>query len=260
MPTLPPALRAGLAQVCSVAVITGAGVSRAAGLPTYRGQGGVYEDPAEGDRTIEDLTGSTFRREPGRTWERILRLARGSAAAQPGPVHRLLAEAARRLPRLFLLTQNVDGLHGRAGSPDVVEIHGNVLRIRCLACGVRAPLPQEALVPGAARPACPACGGEVRPDVVLFEEALPREPLQRLQAELVERSPDLLLLLGTSALGPSIVAPARHATARGKLSVEVNPQPTPATEAVRYALRGPAEAWLPALLEALPGRGATSPA
>lgn len=252
MPTLPPALAEGLAGVRSVAVITGAGVSKAAGLPTYRGAGGVYEDAREGDRTIDDLTGATFRREPGRTWERILRLARGAAAAQPGPVHRLLAEAAQRLPRLFLLTQNVDGLHARAGSPDVVEIHGNVLRIRCLACGARAPLPAAALPPGAPRPACPACGGEARPDVVLFGEALPREGLLRLQAELVERSPDLLLLLGTSALFPYIVAPARHATARGRLAVEVNPQETPATEAVRYALRGTAEQWLPALLAALP--------
>lgn len=252
MSMLPPGLAAALAQVRSVAVITGAGVSRSAGLPTYRGEGGVYEDPAEGDRTIQDLTGSTFRREPDRTWERILRLARGAAAAQPGPVHHLLAQAAQRLPGLFLLTQNVDGLHGRAGSPDVVEIHGNVLRIRCLACDARAPLPPQALPPGAPRPACPACDGPVRPDVVLFEEALPREALARLQAALVEQSPDLLLLLGTSALFPYIVAPARHATARGRLAVEVNPQATPATAAVRHALRGTAEAWLPALLEAIP--------
>ncbi|MFM8387379.1 MAG: SIR2 family NAD-dependent protein deacylase [Planctomycetia bacterium] len=252
MPTLSPALAAALAGVRSVAVITGAGVSKAAGLPTYRGEGGVYEDPREGDRTIEDLTGATFRREPDRTWDRILRLARGAAAARPGPVHHLLAAAARRMPGLFLLTQNVDGLHGRAGSPDVVEIHGNVLRIRCLRCGHGAPLPAQALAVGASRPSCPACGGPVRPDVVLFEEALPREPLLRLQAALVEQSPDLVLLLGTSALFPYIVAPARHATLRGKASVEVNPDPTPATPAVRHALRGTAEAWLPVLLEAVP--------
>lgn len=252
MGLLPPELRDALAGVRSVGVITGAGISKAAGLPTYRGRGGVYEDPVEGDRTIEALTGSTFRRDPERTWERILRLARGAAAAEPGPAHHALVAMERRVERFVLLTQNVDGLHARAGSSNVIEIHGNVLRVRCLACGHVGPLAREALLPGGARPPCARCGGRVRPDVVLFEEALPGPELARLHEELRVTSPDLVLLVGTSALFPYIVEPAARATQRGCVTVEVNPEPTEASRAVRYTLRGAAEAWLPRLLEALP--------
>jgi NAD-dependent deacetylase len=249
---LPAALRDRLAGVRSVGVVTGAGISKAAGLPTYRGRGGVYEDPVEGDRTIEALTGSTFRRDPERTWERILRLARGAAAASPGPAHQALVDLERRVGHFVLLTQNVDGLHARAGSRHVIEIHGNVLRVRCLDCGTVGPLEPEALVPGAPRPPCFACGGLVRPDVVLFEEALPTPELTQLHAELLARSPDLVLLVGTSALFPYIVEPAARATRRGCVSVEINPEPTEASRHVRYTLRGSAEDWLPELLAALP--------
>jgi NAD-dependent deacetylase len=250
--TLPPSLREALGRVRSVGVITGAGVSKAAGLPTYRGAGGVYEDPVEGDRTIEALTGSTFRRDPERTWERILRLARGSAAAAPGPAHAALVAMEARVEHFVLLTQNVDGLHGRAGSRNVIEIHGNVLRVRCLACDAVGPLGRSALDPGAPRPRCASCGEAVRPDVVLFEEALPLPELERLHRELRVTSPDLVLLVGTSALFPYIVEPALRARRRGCVTVEVNPEPTEASLAVEHHLRGPAEAWLPALLDALP--------
>jgi NAD-dependent deacetylase len=220
-PRLPETLRERLAGVRSVGVVTGAGISRAAGLRTYRGEGGVYEDPAEGSRTIEALSGPTLRRNPERTWEAVLRLARKAHRAEPG-------------------------------SRNVIEIHGNVFRTRCEGCGDVGALPETALPPGAPRPPCAACGETLRPDVVLFGEALPLPELQRLHEGLRLRSPDLVLLVGTSALFPYIVEPALLARRRGKVTVEVNPEPTEASGAVDHALRGTAEEWLPALVRALP--------
>lgn len=255
-PRLPAALEAALAHVESVGVVTGAGISRAAGLRTYRGEGGVYEDPAEGERTVEALSGPTLRSDPDRTWEAVLRLARKAHGAEPGPAHRLLADletrAAGRAEGFVLLTQNVDGLHARAGSRNVIEIHGNVFRTRCEGCRRVDALPRGLLAPGVPRPPCAACGGTLRPDVVLFGEALPRPELQRLHEGLRLRSPDLVVLAGTSALFPYVVEPALLARRREKVTVEVNPEPTEATEAVDHVLRGTAEEWLPVLFAALP--------
>jgi NAD-dependent deacetylase len=251
---LPEGLRTALREVKSVGVISGAGVSKASGLRTYRGAGGVYEDPVEGDRTVEALSGPTLRTDPERTWETVLRLARKAHAAGPGPAHLALAAMESEVERFVLLTQNVDGLHARAGSRNVIEIHGNVFRTRCEGCGRVEPLPEPALVPGAPRPACQGCGDEVRPDVVLFGEALPMPELTRLHHELRVRSPDLVVLVGTSALFPYIVEPAALATRRGRLTIEVNPEPTEASPAVRHILRVPAEEALPALREALSAR------
>jgi NAD-dependent deacetylase len=252
---LPEPLRAALREVRSVGVISGAGVSKASGLRTYRGAGGVYEDPMEGDRTVEALSAPTLRSDPERTWETVLRLARKAHAAGPGPAHRALAALEERVERFVLLTQNVDGLHARAGSRNVIEIHGNAFRTRCEGCGRVDALPEAALAPGARRPPCTACGDDVRPDVVLFGEALPVPALQRLHAELRTRSPDLVVLVGTSALFPYIVEPALLATRRGRVTLEVNPESTEASPAVRHVLRAPAEVVLPALLEALTPAG-----
>jgi NAD-dependent deacetylase len=251
---LPERLREALRAVHSVGVISGAGVSKASGLRTYRGAGGVYEDPVEGDRTVEALSAPTLRTDPDRTWETVLRLARKARVAGPGPAHLALAAMEREVERFVLLTQNVDGLHARAGSRNVIEIHGNVFRTRCEGCGRVDALPEPALAPGAPRPPCQGCGDTVRPDVVLFGEALPMPELTRLHAELRVRSPDLVVLVGTSALFPYIVEPAALATRRGRLTVEVNPEPTDASPAVQHVLRVPAEEALPALREALADR------
>lgn len=253
---LPEALRAALREVRSVGVISGAGVSKASGLRTYRGAGGVYDDPVEGDRTVEALSAPTLRADPERTWETVLRLARKAHAAGPGPAHLALAAIEDQVERFVLLTQNVDGLHARAGSRNVIEIHGNVFRTRCEGCGSVGALPEAALAPEAPRPPCAGCGETVRPDVVLFGEALPVPELTRLHEELRVRSPDLVVLVGTSALFPYIVEPALLATRRGRLTIEVNPEPTEASPAVRHVLRAPAEMVLPALRDALAQRTA----
>lgn len=252
---LPAGLTAALGRVRTVGVISGAGVSKAAGLRTYRGVGGVYEDPREGERTVEALSGPTLARDPDRTWEAVLRLARKAKDAEPGPAHRALVDVERRAERFVLLTQNVDGLHARAGSREVIEIHGNVFRTRCEECGAVAALPEAFLVPRAPRSPCTACRGVLRPDVTLFGEALPVPELQRLHDTLRARSPDLVVIVGTSALFPYVVEPVRLARHRGKVTVEVNPEPTEASDHAEHVLRATAEEVLPALAAALSGRG-----
>lgn len=247
----PAPFLAALSEVRSVGVISGAGVSKASGLRTYRGQGGVYDDPVEGDRTVEALSAPTLRRDPERTWETVLRLARKAHGAGPGPAHLALAALEDEVDDFVLLTQNVDGLHARAGSRNVIEIHGNVFRTRCEGCGRVDRLPEAALADRAPRPPCAECGDAVRPDVVLFGEALPFAELKRLHDTLRVRSPDLVVLVGTSALFPYIVEPAVLATRRGRLTLEVNPEETDATPAVRHVVRAPAEVALPALVDAL---------
>jgi NAD-dependent deacetylase len=154
---------------------------------------------------------------------------------------------ARRFPRFTLITQNVDSLHQRAGSPDVIELHGNIARIKCYAgCGVVERFPEEV-----SPPPCPKCGAHLRPDVVWFGEMLPPEALER--ANEAAGCCDLFLSVGTSAL----VYPAADlplvALRAGATVVEINPQPTALTDRVHHALQGPAGVILPQLLDPVGG-------
>jgi NAD-dependent deacetylase len=256
--TSPDPLPAGLREACrsarSVGVVTGAGVSVESGIPTYRGRGGIYDDPAEGDRVVEALSGPTLRRDPDRTWRVIAWKAGLARAARPNRAHEAIVEMERRAERFVLLTQNVDGLHAAAGSRNVIEIHGNTLRTRCTACPTRGSLSPEEIAAVTATPRCAACGAPLRPDVVLFEERLPEDELRRLSEELLERSPNLLVVAGTTALFPYVVEPVRLAASRGRTTVEVNPEETELSRWVSHSIRGRAGDVLPRLAEALPVR------
>jgi NAD-dependent deacetylase len=249
--TLPPALRARLAEVRSVAVVTGAGVSQESGIPTYRGVGGIYDDPTEGDRTVEALSAPTLAADPDRTWRVVAELAQRSLAARPGAAHAAIVRIERTVERFVLLTQNVDGLHRAAGSRNLIEIHGDVLDTRCLVCGARGRLDPSTLAALCTTPRCAGCGGRLRPDAVLFGEMLPEDKLLRIQRELVEEAPDLVLVAGTSALFPYVQWPAVAAARAGRLVVEVNPEPTVLSDLATFVLRGRAGAWLPVLAGAL---------
>jgi len=245
---LPGALREALSGVRSLGVITGAGISAESGISTYRGKGGIYDDPEEGDRTIEALTGETLRADPDRTWRAVAKIARQSLGAQPNAAHLALARAEEALDRLVILTQNVDGLHQAAGSRNVIDIHGTVFETVCMRCSARSRL--ERIDELDAAPRC-TCGGVLRPDVVLFGEMLPETKVARLRAELHDRPPDVVVAIGTSALFPYIAAPILQAKAEGRVTVEINPEETLLSSEVDFALRQRAGLATAALCQAL---------
>jgi NAD-dependent deacetylase len=253
LPELPPPLVERLRGVRSVGAITGAGVSRGSGLPTYRGRGGIYDDPDEGDRTVEALSGPTLARDPDRTWRAVVKLARQALDARPSGAHHALAGIERSVERFVLLTQNVDGLHQAAGSRRVIDIHGDVFDTQCMSCAREGRLERAALLALEGAPACPDCGGVLRPHVVLFGELLPPDKVARVIDEFHRDVPDLVLIAGTTALFPYILEPVATAAARGKLTVEVNPEITSASRLVEFSLRGEADRYLPLIERALAG-------
>lgn len=224
----------------SVLALTGAGVSQESGLATFRDAGGLWEgvDPA----TV--ATPGAFARDPCRVW-RFYDARRGRAAdARPNPAHFAIA-AIEATGRPFLLaTQNVDGLHERAGSRALVRLHGTLWRVRCTSCGAE----REDLRPrlSSLPPACPDCGALLRPAVVWFEEPLPMIEFAR--AERAAREAELVLVIGTSSLVyPAASLPA-IALESGAYVVEINPEPTPFSPHASEVLAGAAGSVLPALL------------
>ena len=188
MASLPEA-RAALAGADRVAVLTGAGISAASGLATFRGAGGLWR----GLRPEEIASRSAFVRDPVLVWEWYDGRRRAALAAAPNEAHRALARLdANRA--VTVATQNVDGLHGRAGSGRVLELHGSLARGRCERCLRVEDLAPEIVLP----PRCPTCGAVMRPDVVWFGEPLPPGPLED-SVEAFETA-DVAIVVGTSAL------------------------------------------------------------
>jgi NAD-dependent deacetylase len=215
----------------SLLFITGAGLSADSGLPTYRGIGGLYEgrDPEEGLPIESLLSKEFFQNRPEVTWKYLLQIEQAGRTARPNRGHEVIAEMESRFERVWVLTQNVDGFHRRAGSRNVINIHGDLHRLQCIHC------PNEQVVPDYAGlslpPRCPACGGMIRPDVVLFGERLPARQLATYQAE-TARGFDLVLSVGTTSVFPYISAPVLDAFHFRKPSVEINPGETDVTEFV----------------------------
>lgn len=243
-----------LAGARSVLFVTGAGISADSGLPTYRGVGGLYEEEAteEGLPIEVLLSGPTFARRPATTWKYLGAIERACRGARPNRAHEVIAALERERPRVVVLTQNVDGLHRAAGSREVIEIHGDVHELRCTRCRWEAHVPSyEGLdLP----PLCPACGGLVRPAVVLFGEMLPLDAVARLEEEL-RRGFDAVFSVGTTSVFPYIAAPVRMARAWGAGSVEVNPCETEVSGAVDVRLRCGAAAAMEAVFAALQQKG-----
>ncbi len=210
--------------------VTGAGLSADSGLPTYRGVGGLYDGGAteEGLPIEEALSGPVFARDPALTWRYIRQIEAACRGATPNDAHRLIA-ALDREGRAVTLTQNVDGLHRAAGAREVIEIHGTLHALACTACAYRrAVADYEGLPP---LPRCPDCGAVVRPEVVLFEEALPEPAIARLQREL-RRGFDVVVSAGTSAVFPYIAGPVRQAAREGRPTIEIDPGETELSDVV----------------------------
>jgi len=226
------------------AALTGAGVSADSGVPTFRdAQTGLWSkfDPAR----LASPEG--FRADPRLVWRWYAWRRQLVAAAAPNAGHLALAQASRHFERFALITQNVDGLHARAGSRDVIELHGNILRTKCFAeCGIRYDDPGQ--LPAGEPPRCPHCGEWLGPDVVWFGEAL--DPAVLARAEEAASACDVMLVVGTSGLVyPAAGLPAL-ARASGARVVVVNPNRSELDDLAEVVVRAPAAEALPALLAA----------
>lgn len=229
-----------LAKARHVCVLTGAGISAESGIPTFRdAQEGLWSnyDP------FDLATPEGFDRDPELVWRWYEWRRELIRRAEPNPGHLALAALARRVPRLTLVTQNVDGLHQRAGSPEVIEYHGNILRDRCTAEQVVAERSSDS---GGGLPRCASCGAMLRPDVVWFGEMIPRGAL--LSADVAAQDCDVFLSIGTSSLVYPAAGLAAAALSRGATVIEVNPSPTDLSTRATLAMRGPSGVLLPAVL------------
>jgi NAD-dependent deacetylase len=216
-------------------------VSAESGVPTFReAQTGLWAkyDP------LDLATPEAFERDPELVW-RWYRWRRDLVArAEPNAGHRALAELQSLVPRLTLVTQNVDGMHQRAGSRDVIEFHGNIFADRCFADGRIVQVADRDSIP-----VCPDCGSHVRPGVVWFGESIPEDALSTSFAAAADC--DVFISVGTSSLVYPAAGLGDLARQAGAATIEVNPNPTGQSESYTASLRGNAGVVLPKLVESL---------
>ncbi len=238
-----------------VLFVTGAGMSVDSGLPTYRGVGGLYEGIATEDgMAIEDaLSGHTMETDPALSWKYILEIERVTRGARPNRGHECIAALEPRFDELWILTQNVDGLHRAAGSSRVIDIHGNVRDLICTrgTCDYRDQVTDFAAL--SCPPRCPKCDAIVRPDVVLFGEMLPTDKVALLREQLVLGF-DAVVSVGTSSLFPYISQPVSLAKRSGALTVEINPGQTHLSGVVDHHIAAKATVALAAIVADLDAR------
>lgn len=223
-----------------ISVLTGSGVSAASGVPTFRdAQTGLWAQY----RPEELATPEAFQRDPKLVWQWYAMRRELIRQAEPNAAHRALAQMQQHVPRLTLITQNVDNLHQQAGSRDVIELHGNLARTKCFDNEHIVSAWNDEETP----PRCPLCRSLLRPDVVWFGEQLPVHALQ--QAIEAASHCDLFFSIGTSALVYPAAALPREAERKGIPIVEINPDETPLTGAANFALQASAADVLPELVQ-----------
>jgi len=226
-------------QSQQVAVLTGAGISAESGVPTFRGQEGLWRQ----HRAVDLATPEAFQRYPRLVWEFYQWRRELLQPLKPNPAHLALAELERRLPQLTLITQNIDGLHKVAGSCQIIELHGNIWHLRCTGCGrVR----EDRRLDLPPLPTCEECGELLRPHVVWFGEMLAPEVLEQAYAAL--QTCQVLLIIGTSGLVQPAASMGGFAKQHRAFVVEINLEPTPCSDLYDLSIRGKAGEVVPRLV------------
>ncbi|MGQ9604137.1 MAG: SIR2 family NAD-dependent protein deacylase [bacterium] len=234
--------RIGLTKESPIVVLTGAGVSAESGVPTFRGADGLWRKY----RAEELATPEAFSRDPKLVWEWYDYRRQIISACKPNPAHFAIAKLDEFFPNFQLITQNVDGLHKSAGSRRIIELHGNIFRVRCLREGKTV---ESKEVPLKKIPPICECGSLLRPDVVWFGEAIPYDALQR--SFQVSRDALLMIVVGTSGVVQPAASMPLLAKQSGAYVVEVNPVENPLTPFVDLSIRDSAAKTLPVITDFL---------
>ena len=240
-------MRIQLSNYRNIVILTVAGVSAGSGLPTYRGTGGVWME----HNVAEYGTIEALHEHPEKTWGLFGPMRAAVRQAQPNAAHLALARIEGVLhpdQKFLLITQNVDGLHQRAGSKAVIELHGDISASRCIDEFCKLPPFVDVADHAAGTPGCPACGKALRPGIVLFGEPIPA--LASWIAKRALRDCDLFMAVGTSGLVSPAADMVRSAAYAGARTVLVNLEPTdPDNPAFQEKYYGPAEVLLPQILQ-----------
>jgi NAD-dependent deacetylase len=228
----------------SIFVLTGAGISAESGIPTFRGTDGLWKN-----YSVTDLaTPEAFARNPRLVWEWYQWRQDIINQAEPNPAHYAVAELEKITHNFLLLTQNVDNLHQRAGSKNVLHLHGSIFSARCIDCGNKILYNSKEDYAKSALPRC-ACGGLLRPDVVWFGEPIPQDIWHSALNFLNDA--DLALICGTSGVVWPAAAIPEIAGQSGTATIEINLEPTPLTNIVNVSLHGKAGELLPRIIQNL---------
>jgi NAD-dependent deacetylase len=236
---IPPDFLKAVRKAHRCVVLTGAGISAESGLATFRSHDGLWRH----HNPMELATPEAFGRDPALVWEWYWYRREKALQARPNPGHRAVAELEDRFQNFLLATQNVDGLHQRAGSRRMVELHGNITRDRCTRCGKVFPGKASG---GGGLPRC-LCGGLMRPDVVWFGEPVPAEAWDLAWTESARA--EIFIAVGTSGLVQPAASLPLAAKQGGAYLIEVNPEPTLISDMADLRLQAMAGEAMPALAE-----------
>ncbi|MCB1190020.1 MAG: NAD-dependent deacylase [Leptospiraceae bacterium] len=232
-----------LTQNKKVAVLTGAGISHESGIPTFRGAGGYWKQY----KAEELATPEAFQRDPKLVWEWYDYRRGVCAKAKPNPAHEVVFKMESYFPEFLVITQNVDGLHRRAGNKKIFEIHGNIFTARCTSCSNRISLGDEPLKEIPLK--CNVCGSLARPHIVWFGESYDGDILDQCYSFLA--TTELIFVIGTSGQVSVPVNMAKYAATKGAYCIEVNPEETSVTDFTDTFLQGKAGEVLPQLWEGI---------
>jgi NAD-dependent deacetylase len=232
-----------------ITVLTGAGVSAASGVPTFRGADGLWKN----FRPEALATAEAFGRDPKLVWEWYAWRRFRIAACEPNAAHAVIAQWSRRFPHFKLITQNVDGLHERAAGPggdNIIRLHGSIWEVSCWRGCAKSPKSwrDDRVQFDEVPPRCPHCHGPIRPGVIWFGETL--DPAVVREASKAAEC-DVFITVGTSAVVYPAAGFIHAARQNGAFTVEINPEATPASSSVDLVLRGPAETVLPEVMARL---------